>query len=592
MTETTPVNSDTQKKSGSRKWIIDLCVVLFCVAGAAFSLNLFRLDLYQSLASQNKKPMGTVTVKYNNVQRRFSDRVIWSRLAVESPVYMGDLIRVAEYSAATLSINDGIIDINENSLIRIRASSEGDGGVVIDLGSGSLSMTSSPVSGGGRSTGSTGGSTGVSLSVMGKTVTPAIGATLSASAGLEGLKLQVNEGNVTIKDEGGKDRSINAGEAISLDVKGIELPSAAAVVTQPLPNARFIKNTANPLNIRFAWTTTNIAGNQTLRLEIASGPSFSRIVRTAEGANSANLGFNAGTWYWRISFQGDVLSSGQFTVVDAAISTLLSPIQDSVYRYKEALPSIRFEWQPVEGASSYILEAGLSRNMTKPSITRQSAVAFFVEPNMEAGTWYWRVKPVYSSIYEGSPVYSPVSAFQIVQFVEPVITVTESIAQQTAKSLTTLVLPEPEPVPAVIPAPVKPSPTPPPPPLFSEVTNILPLEGQHFMFEDIRLKRHIDFIWEPVSGANAYIFTLYQKIGSNRKRIFQSSPLRQPEWVLDDFTILDRGTFIWQAEAVSINRNNQIERHGRLIDHTFIIDIPVSGKIEIKNIEIIDYEFY
>ncbi len=112
MSKDVNLNVDLPQKLYQRKWFADVFVIVFCVSGAAFSLNLFRLDLFQSIASQNKKPMGAVTVKYNNVQRRFSDRVLWSRLTVESPVYLGDLIRVAEYSSATLNINDGVVDIN------------------------------------------------------------------------------------------------------------------------------------------------------------------------------------------------------------------------------------------------------------------------------------------------------------------------------------------------------------------------------------------------------------------------------------------------------------------------------------------------
>jgi hypothetical protein len=404
-----------------RKWLADVFVVVFCVLGAAFSLNLFRLDLFQSLATQNKKPMGAVTVKYNNVQRRFSDRVLWSRLTVKSPVYLGDLIRVAEYSSATLNINDGIVDINENSLIRIRASQDGEGGVVIDLGSGSLSITGSEDADGGA---------GVALNVQGRIIAPSAGATMSASAGESGMTLKVNEGSVIIKEKDGQSRSMSAGEALILDTKGVEQAAPVAVVTLPRPNARFIKNTVEPVNIRFTWNAINIEQKTPLRLEIASGPNFTRIVRTAEGVDSSNVSLGAGVWYWRLSYQNTVLSSGQFTIVDAAITASTSPIQDGLFRYKESSPSVRFEWEPVEEASFYILEAGLTPDIINPSITRQTAVASYVEMNMEPGTWYWRVKPVFSSLYEGSTVFSQVSSFRIEKLEEPVIvTQPVSVAQ-------------------------------------------------------------------------------------------------------------------------------------------------------------------
>jgi len=403
LTEKNNSNVNSPQKPERRKWFADAFVIIFCVTGAAFSFNLFRLDLFQSIATQNKKPMGAVTVKQNNVQRRFSDRVLWSRLTVDSPVYLGDLIRVAEYSAATLNINEGIVDINENSLIRIRASSDGEGGVVIDLGSGSLSITGSDAA-------DSGGATGVALSVMGRVVAPTAGATMSASAGENGMKLQVNEGSVIIKDKDGQSRSMGAGEALFLDTKGVEQAAPAAVVMLPRPNARFIKNSAEPLNIRFAWNAINIDQQKPLRLEIASGSNFKRIVQTTEGIDSSNAALGAGTWYWRLLYQDTVLSSGQFTVTDAAVTAMNSPILDS--DYQENTP-IRFEWLPIEEASYYIIEAGLTPDIKNPLITKQTSIASYVGSNMKAGTWYWRVKPVFPSSYEGAADFSKTSSFKI-----------------------------------------------------------------------------------------------------------------------------------------------------------------------------------
>jgi hypothetical protein len=440
-------SGNSQKPKSPRNFrFTDMCVILFCITGAAFSLNMFRLDLFQSIASQNKKPMGTVTVKYNNVQRRFSDRVLWSRLAVESPVYLGDLIRVAEYSAATLNINNDVVDINENSLIRIHASSDGEDRIVIDLSSGSLSITGSDAA-------DSDSAGGLALNVMGRIITPAAGATLSASAGNSGMTLQVNEGSVIITEESGQSRSMGAGEALILDNGGVEQAAPAAVVTLPRPNARFIKNSAEQLNIRFTWNVQNLDKTQPLRLEIAAGPNFSRIVLTADSVDFSNVTLGAGTWYWRLSYQDTVLSSGQFTIVDAAMSAPISPVQDSLFRYGENLPSVRFEWQTIEETSYYILEAGLAPDLINPSITRQTAVSSFVESGMEAGTWYWRVKPVFSPIYEGSAVFSQVASFGIEKIDEPVVTA----AAQTVNNPPVMPeLSEPEPIPEVTPNPVNP----------------------------------------------------------------------------------------------------------------------------------------
>jgi len=583
-------NTNPQKKPRRRKWFADVFVILFCVAGAAFSLNLFRLDLFQSIASLNKKPAGAVTVKHNNVQRRFSDRMLWGRLSVESPVYFGDLIRVAEYSSATLHINDDNIDINENSLIRISALVDDEGRIVIDLGSGSLSVT------GGKSSAANGG---VALKVMGSVIAPQAGTVLSASAGEDGMNIQVNEGSILIKKEDGQSSVLVTGENLSMDTNGVEQAVPSAVVTLPRPNARFIKNGVEPLNVRFTWNTANI-DKKPLRLEISAAPNFYRITKTIEGVDSANSALGAGTWYWRLSYQGTVLSTGQFTIVDASVSKMISPIQGSLFRCQENLPSIRFEWQPVEEASYYILQAGLSPDLSDALITRQTAVASFVESVPQAGTWYWQVKPVFSPIYEGNSVYSPVASFKIEQqIIEPVKTADVTaknlearnsspaivaepvVVEKRISPLVTMVLPEPtlEPTRATDNKP---------PVLLPEAKNLQPNSRKRVQFEDLRKTRRIEFSWSSVKGANAYIFTLYHRGDDGKRRqVTQTEPLKRTNWTLSNLALLDRGTFIWQVEAVNIDSKGKIEQRGGIAENTFIIDIPSPSTPEIEDIGVI-----
>jgi len=120
------------KKTGGKFRFADFLVILLCLSGAGYSLNLFRLDLFQTLNDQNKTPIGTVSIKRNTVQRRMSDRVIWDRLVKESPVYPNDMIRVGDNSDADLHIGGNNITINENTLLRLRYNKE-TGEFQIDL---------------------------------------------------------------------------------------------------------------------------------------------------------------------------------------------------------------------------------------------------------------------------------------------------------------------------------------------------------------------------------------------------------------------------------------------------------------------------
>jgi hypothetical protein len=133
-----------------------------------------------------------------------------------------------------------------------------------------------------------------------------------------------------------------------------------------------------------------------------------------------------------------------------------------------------------------------------------------------------------------------------------------------------LVLPEPvteraEPVP--LPAPL----------------NRLPPGGHRIGIEQLKESNSIVFSWSAVQGANAYIFTLYQNIGSGRRQIIRVPPGSRRSWTLENLATLGRGDFIWQVEAVNISPTGTIENRGRVGENTFIIDIPRPGPVQIED---------
>ncbi len=101
-----------------RSRLLDFFIVLLCLSGAAASIYLFLADFFMTLNS-GVRQAGTVSIKENTVQRRLADRNIWDRLYNNSPVYDGDLIRIAKVSSATLSLGDNSVELGENTLIRV-----------------------------------------------------------------------------------------------------------------------------------------------------------------------------------------------------------------------------------------------------------------------------------------------------------------------------------------------------------------------------------------------------------------------------------------------------------------------------------------
>jgi len=226
-----------------------------------------------------------------------------------------------------------------------------------------------------------------------------------------------------------------------------------------------VKSSPQPLPISFVWNRVNLQPQNNLRLEIAADRHFNRIVQSVENlASSAEVSLEAGLWNWRLTQGGITLSSGSLTVVEAAGLNLLSPARGSLFRYQNEQPSLRFQWAEMEEAAHYVIEIASNQDFANPRINRQIAAPFFVDSTLAAGTWYWRVRPVFSAAYEGGASFSNASFFRIEQ-TGPALAQEQAAALLEGDPLRELersVGNEPPPEPP-------PPPPPPPPPLVQYV---------------------------------------------------------------------------------------------------------------------------
>jgi LysM repeat protein len=388
---------------GNKLRFLDILVLVIFIFTAVMGLYLFRQDLMQTIDARDMEPAGIIIIKNNIVQRRHDDRVLWDRIFVDSPVYPGDLIRVAELSSTAIDIEKNELFLNENTLIRIQQSMGDNRNFRIELHGGEISVSSGAES------------QGIMLDVKGKQIQTMSGSVLNAFAGEEGISVQVSEGKAEFIQEG-KSREITEGAMIAFDTRGVEQVLPAAVVMKPKPNARYLKSNNERLIVDFLWRRINFEESGVLSLEIAGDSSFSRNVSVINGLNnSAQAAFDTGYWYWRLLYEGKILKSGQITIVDSSGPVLTSPVTGSIFRYQDLPPQVRFQWAERQNTSGYIIEISDTRSFSAPQITRQTNAASFVISQLDAGTWYWRVKPVFHLSFQGETAYSSTGSFQVIK---------------------------------------------------------------------------------------------------------------------------------------------------------------------------------
>jgi len=409
--------------------IVDIIVLVFFISTAFLGLYLFQQDLMQTFDTRDMEPAGILIIRNNIVQRRHYDRVLWDRVFVDSPVYPGDLVRVADLSSAALDIEDNEIFINENTLIRIQANMDGRGNFQVELREGNISVTSGAES------------QGIVLDIMGSQIMALSGSVLDASAGDEGIAVQVNEGIVELIQDG-QTREITEGTMVAFDQEGVERILPSAVVTRPVTNARFLKNSREMLAVNFAWNRINLDTDEMLRLELAADFNFRNNYRRIDGLNnSALVNLDAGQWHWKLSFGDTLLRRGWFTIFDSSGPMLTSPVMNSVFRYKDERPSLRFQWAEREGASGYLVEISDTQDFSAVTVSRRISSSSLIMSELGHGTWYWRVRPVFLSSYEGETSYSQVSSFKVEQTVDIVAPAVEIPAASIERAIA--IRPEP-----------------------------------------------------------------------------------------------------------------------------------------------------
>jgi hypothetical protein len=382
----------------------DLVIYGICIAGVLVFLNFFRIDLFKTLTRQSERPIGTITFKYKAAQRRFVDRVLWDRLRRHSPVYDGDFIRTAELSEATITFNEGgtVIDLDESSLVQLHRDKRG---ARINIGEGGVSAAAAD--------------SGVVLVLGNSQVAVETGAVVNAGTENGDLLFRVMEGSASVTG-GGESRTAEAGETFALGEGGLQAVQGITALS-PRPAARFLNPGPGKLAVSFRWNRTGLNPEERVRLEIAEDRGFARIVfgeDTAEDTVTAEL--ETGSYFWRLSpadsaGDGPVPTFLSFKVIASSAPVLISPAEDYQYQFRIRRPTVRFQWTETDDAASCLLEVADNPEMTNPVLSQEVQGTSFYFPAPGPGIWYWRVRPVFPSGYEGTVGEGVPASFRVTQ---------------------------------------------------------------------------------------------------------------------------------------------------------------------------------
>ncbi|MCL2210926.1 MAG: hypothetical protein FWB95_03275 [Treponema sp.] len=623
--------TESRKEIRSRTTVADVFVVILCICGLCASLYLFYKDFFATFQSLIMPPAGTVTVKYNTVQRRHNDRVVWDRLNTQSPVYSGDLVRIARLSGATLNIDDNNIELGENTLIRIQK----DANLLqIQFFSGDINISSNK------------DSNALQLLIGEQVVKVAPGTVFNALTGDMGLVLKVTEGSAQISGENKETREIPAGTMVVQDTQGeAYYPVDAVIPPRIAPSLADSNAIAFPAQGEEKFTQDNQAEDTQDVLELMSPQQQAQLSLLSEdqlnSLSQSQLEQLASMPLTEL-LQFALLPADQLSQMSAeqiqqaqqeeqaqrARQEQLAYQQEQA-RQAELVRQAQLERERRERLARQAEEerqaqqARLAQQQWQEEQTRRARQEQLARQEQALRERQMRERQAQEEreIQEQLARQARLERERQEQQVrlererqeQQVRLERERLEQQArqerlererlererlqSETQERLALDErtetdqQEPLarhetgreiqeqtedePQVYTARQEPLPPP---------AEMLPAAGMRIGASELQRQRDIEFNWSSVEGANAYIVTIYRDASPRRQQVFQSEPLSELNYTFTDYQALgENGTFFWQVEPVFYNDEGTIVRRGAASQNSFELDIPRPGRVRVRD---------
>jgi hypothetical protein len=316
------------------------------------------------------KPVGEVEYKYHQVQRKYSDRMIWEDVESRSPIYAYDWVMTKDKSDARITLNNGMkVDMDPESMVEIDETRDGVG---LTLRDGTIRADSRSAK-------------GASITAADGTKIDLDKANAQITSDGAGVSVDVKEGSATVKNRDQK-TTVGAGEIGNVSQKGVTKEKTSIVLKSPAVGA-VLDDPTKP--VEFSFNAPADAESCVILLNTPGKPR--RTITVTGGTHSEKLG--DGSYQWRVSCRakGNVITSsgGAFRMRPQQSFALLSPSPGQVVTADNA-ESLRLAWR-----SSGPVHVDVSKDSDFASLvqsndsTGQSASV----KNLKPGKYYWRVYP-------------------------------------------------------------------------------------------------------------------------------------------------------------------------------------------------------
>lgn len=381
----------------------DRVIPLALLGLAAIFLAAFYIDYTRRIDIGDREVVGYITYKYNRVERRLEDHVVWSSLYSNSPLANRDTIRSESYAEAKIHLADGtVINLDENSMIYLDISEET---ARIDFRSGTIQINQGS------------GASAVEV-VSGDRTIRAEDSDFTVGARGNDLSVTVGRGQASVNSAGGgaavvgRDQRAEIGEGGAVDVRDLSIRLSAP------DNLSVMPVEGGQSSVRFTWSFLRPV--REARLEISRFSNFSRVERSAPaGGSSATMSLSAGSWYWRVRGRAangaaEISETRKIALVASERVLLFSPANGEEISFVREAPLVQFGWSEHAFAREYILEVSRNPRFTGEVRRERARNNSAGLDGLAPGRYFWRVRTE-PSVDTIQPSVSPALSFSIVK---------------------------------------------------------------------------------------------------------------------------------------------------------------------------------
>lgn len=376
-------------------WLVTLAATTLIV-GCAASLY---FDASRKLAAEGDR-VGVLQHRYGISERKYAGRAVWERLDGGDAVYNFNTVRTGPGAEALIRLDDRTgIELDQDSMIVLNVT---DDAVEIELRRGLMRLERS-----GRAF-----ERGVTLKSGERTLRFAAGDMRMTGDAAGDLEVVSALGDVKLVDE--PEETIRAGERAHWGPTGPARIEEIRYFTLSPERGRSYVIDGELAPIEFTFQRPAQPGPA--RIQIAADPYFRNIERSeiVSGA-SLRIALPPGLYYWRAtpadSLEG-ASDSARFRVVRRRPIQIVTPRNESVFRYSADAAMVSFNWAGAPEVNEFYLELFADPDL-RERITYRRVQGRGAALPLGAGAYYFRVRSIGGTT--GGADLSPVYGFRVEQ---------------------------------------------------------------------------------------------------------------------------------------------------------------------------------